>query len=245
MAFDIGGIGGQLVKWLLNPLIWVLIIALIVGFTFGVLAIRKKRKLIYECIELVDYGSGKFGFNLIKCGYYGKKKMLRGLWDYGEEIMQTKDGETIYEFSTEDFQEINGKRGVVCFRDPVNQSILVPISKTSVYGWKDINGVRTKVAGAEILGEIAPAEFRDIALDIIKDVDRETSDWREKIIQFVMWGLIIVFSLVSIIVIAQMVKNGQKEASELIIQAGTTCLDAAKSVCSQIASTVISQGGAP
>ena len=230
MAIDIGGAGSLLISWLLNPLIWVLIIALVIGFTFGILIIRKRRKLIYQCLELVDYGSGKYGYNMLKCGYFGKSKALKGLWDSGEEQMETKDGEIIYEFSTEDFQEVNGKRGVICFRDPVNQNILVPISKT-------------KVENKELLAEIAPAEFRDVALTIIKDADKETSDWKEKMIQFVMWGLIVVFSLVSIIVIAQMVKHGQTEASELIAQASTTCLESAKSVCSQIASAA--SAGAP
>lgn len=229
-GFSIGGAGGLLIGWLLNPLIWLLIIALLIGVTFGFLIIRKRRKLIYECLELVRYGSGKFGFNLLKAGYFGRKKMFRGLWDSGEERMETKDGEVIYEFSTEDFQEINGKRGVVCFRDPINQNILVPISKT-------------EVTNREVLAEIAPAEFRDVALDIIKDVDKETADWKERIIQFAMWGLVVVFSLVSIIVIAQMVKHGQTEAAELIAKSSTTCLESAKSVCSEIARTA--SPGAP
>ena len=119
MAADLGGVGGMLLQWLLNPLIWLVIIFLIVAVTFGFLAIRKRRKLIYQCLELVDYGNGKHGFNMIKCGWFGKKKMLGGLWDRGEEQMETQDKDVIYEFSTEDFQEINGKRGIICFRDPV------------------------------------------------------------------------------------------------------------------------------
>lgn len=221
-GFDIGGAGGLILGWLLNPLIWIVIIFLVLAFTFGVLKIRKKRKLIYQCLEIVDYGGEKAGFNLIKCGWFGKKKALKGLWDTGEEQMETGDGEIIYEFSTEDFMEINGKRGVVCFRDPVNQNILVPINKT-------------KVENKKLLGNIAPAEFRDVALGIIEDADKETSDWKERVMQFVMWGLVVVFSLVSIIVIAQMVKNGQQEASNLIVEAGKTCLENAKTVCSQIA----------
>jgi uncharacterized membrane protein len=240
MAFSFGGIGGMLIGWLLNPLIWLVIILVMLGATWGILLIRKKRKLIYECLELVDYSEGKFGFNLIKCGYFGKKKHLRGLWDTGEEQMETKDGEVIYYFSTEDFQEINGKRGVICFRDPINQNFLVPISKTKVIGM-DSKG--KKVSATELLAEIAPADFRDVAAQIVADADRETSDWKERIIQFIMWGLIIVFSLVSIIVIAQMVKNGQAEASKLIADAGKNCLEAAKSVCSEVAG--VASSGAP
>lgn len=231
MAFDIAGIGGLVAGWFINPLIWLLIVGVLVFFTIGVLVIRKRRKLIYECLEVVDYNDGKYGFNLMKCGYFGKKKMFRRLWDSGEEQMETKDGEVIYYFSTEDFQEINGKRGVVCFRDPVNQNILVPISKIKVIARR--NG--KEISAAELLAEIAPAEFREVAVDIIKDVDRETKDWKERIIQFVLWGLVVVFSLVSIIVIAQMVKNGQDKAANLILEAGKTCLSNCKEICTEIA----------
>jgi len=230
-GFSLGGAGSMLIGWLLNPLIWIVIVGVLVAVTFGFLALRKKRKLIYDCIEIVNYGSEKAGYNVIKCGYFGRKKMLKGLWDSGEERLETKDGDVIYEFSTEDFQEVNGKRGVIAYRDPVNQNILVPISKSKVIAYRDDK----KITAAELLGEIAPAEFRDVALDIIKDADKETSDWKERMIQFVMWGLIIVFSLVSIIVIAQMVKHGQTEANDLILEAGKTCLEGAKQVCSEIA----------
>lgn len=228
MALDIGGIGSMLIGWLLNPLIWILIIFVFLAVTIGFLKIRKRRKLVYDCLELVDYGKskyddyGKFGFNLMKCGWYGKKKLMRGLWDYGEEQLETRDGDIIYEFSTEDFQEINGKRGVICFRDPVNQNILVPIDKC-------------KIKNSHLLGEIAPADFRDVALKIIDDANKETTEWKDKLLQFASWGLVIIFSLVSIIVITQMIKQGQTEAANLITEAGNTCLSNAQTICSQIA----------
>jgi hypothetical protein len=239
MAFDMGGIGGMIIGWLLNPLIWIVIIAGVLGATWGILILRKRRKLRYECIELVDYAGGKFGYNLLKAGWFGKKKILFGLWDSGEEQLETKSGEVIYYFSTEDFQEINGKRGIICFRDSLNQDILVPITKTRVFCMRD----GKKLTSAEVLAEIAPADFREIAGQIISDVDRETSDWKKQIIQYIIFGLIIVFALVSIIVITQMVKNGQDSASELIANAGNQCVELAKAACSEIAGTA--SGTAP
>lgn len=228
------GAGSLLISWVLNPLIWLVIIIVVLILTFGMLKIRKRRKLLYNCIEVVDYGKtdlgddeddivlGKCGFNNIKCGWFGKKKLLNGLWDYGNEQLETKDGDIIEKFSTEHFQEIDGKRGIVVYRDPVNQNILVPIKKMGVFN-------------KHLLAEIAPAEYRDTAVRIIEDADKETSDWKEKLMQFVAWGLVVIFSLISIIVITQMVKNGQTEASELILEAGRTCLENAKDVCSQFA----------
>ena len=230
MAIDFSGASGLLLDWLLSPVIWLVIIFVVLICTFGFLKIRKRRKLTYPCLELVNLGYGKSGFNTFRCGWFGSTKWLRGLWDFGEEQMETQDGDIIHDFSTEDFQEINGKRGVVCYRDPINPNVLVPVNQV-------------EMKNGELLAEIAPANFRDVALGIIKDADKETADYTEKIIQWVIFGTIIIFALVSVIVITQMVKQGQAEASNLILQAGETCLSAAKEVCSQIANSA--SGNAP
>jgi hypothetical protein len=219
-----------LFDWLLSPFIWFALIFVFIAATFGFLWIRKKRKLVYEIIEIVDYDYGKTGFNLIKGGWFGKKKALKNWFDYGDERIETQDGDIIQDFSTEDFQEINGKRGIIVARDPVNPEILVPISKV-------------RINGKEMLNEIAPAEYRDAALRIIDEADRETSDWTKQVVQWVLIGGTIIFALVSIIIIAQMVKHGQQEASDLIVEAGKTCLENAKEVCQSLASS--KAGGSP
>lgn len=222
---EVSGATQLLFDWLLSPLIWGVLILIFVAGTVGILYIRKKRKLVYNVIEIVAYGNGKAGFNFMRGGYYGKKKVLRGWFDYGEEQLETQDGDKILNFSTEDFHEYNGKRCIVVARDSVNQDVLAPVNEINIKGMK-------------MLAEIAPAEYRDAALDIINEADRETSDYTKQIVQWVLVGMTIIFSLVSIIVIAQMVKNGQTEASELILEAGQTCLTNAKEVCQSIANTI-------
>lgn len=192
--------------WLLSPFIWLILIFIFVAGTFGILWIRKKRKLIYKGLELVKYKNGNSGFNNIKFGWFGKKKYLGGLYDRGEERLETQDGEKILNFSTEDFKEVDGARAPVVYRDPNNPDILVPISNVNF-------------EGEEMLAEIAPAEYRDAAAACVDEVDRETQDKTEKIIRYVLFGMVIIFALVSIIVIAQMVKQGQTEAKELILEA--------------------------
>lgn len=227
---DLSGPSALLFEWLLSPFIWFVLIFVVLAATFGFLWIRKKRKLIYGCLEIVDYSYGKSGFNLIKCGWFGKKKFLRGWWDYGEERVETQDGDQILNFSTEDFQEINGKRAIVCSRDPVNPDVLVPI-----------NNVRIK--GKEMFAEIAPAEYRDAALRIIDEADRETSDRTAQIVQWILIGGTIIFALIAIILTTQMVKQGQDKATDLILQAGQICLTNAKEVCQEIATTI--RGASP
>lgn len=227
---DLSGATQLLVQWLVSPFIWIVFIFIFLVGTFGILWIRRKRKLIYSILEFVDYENGKTGINLMKGGYYGKKKALRGWWDYGEEQLETQDGDRILNFSTQDFHEFNGKRAIVVARDPVNQDILAPISKV-------------KIKGQQMLAEIAPAEYRDAALDIINEADRETSDWTKRVIEWVLFGMVIIFALVAIIVITQMVKQGQATAAKLIVDAGDTCLKSAKEVCQSLANQISS--GAP
>lgn len=227
MAFELSGMTSMLISWFVNPLIWLIIIGVIIFVTFGFLKIRQRKKLKYPTLEVVDLGNGKMGFYLIKSGFFGRNKFLGGLWDYGEEVLKSDDGSTILDFSTEDFQEVNGKRGVVCYRDPIRQKILVPINNLVV---------RNK----ELVAAIAPSSYTDTGIDIIKEAEKETRDWKDKMLQFIAFALVIVFALVSIIVIVQMVKQGQTAASDLIVKAGTVCSDNCKSVCSQIAAAASS-----
>lgn len=229
---DLSGITNYIINWVINPLFWLL---LIVGFLLGVvliLYIRKKRKLIYKTVEIVDLGRGKVAFNNLKSGWFGKTLYFRGLWWSGEEVLRTATGEIIEEFSTEDFQEVDGKRGVVCYRDPINQNILMPINKA-------------KFNNKELVADIAPASYRDAAIDIFNQAVKETSDWKDKVLQFIAWALVIVFSLISIIVIVQYVKSGQDKAAELLLQAGTKGAEACANICKEAVSVATSKGTAP
>jgi len=229
---DVSSITAIILKWVINPLFWFL---LIVGFVVGViliLVIRKRRRLIYKTVEMVDIGKGKIAFNNIKSGWFGKTIYLKGLWWSGEEVLRTGTGEIIEDFSTEDFQEIDGKRGVVCFRDPINQNILVPIS-------------RGKFNNKELVADIAPASYRDAAIDIYNQAVKETTDWKDKVIQFIAWALVIIFSLIAIIVIVQYVKSAQDKAAELLLQAGTKGAEACSNICKEAVNIATKSSTAP
>jgi hypothetical protein len=234
-AIELSGFTKTLTSWIINPMIWLLIIAIVLGITFGFLIMRKRRKLMFPAAEIVDLGGqGKTCINFIGkkgAGWFGKKRWLFNLWDYGDEVMRIKDGSIIEEFSEEDFQEVNGTRGVIFYRDPIRR-LLFPINKLTVHN-------------KELVTCIAPATYTDTALDIIKAGEDETKDWKEKIMQFLIWAGIIIFSLVAIIVITQMVKNGQENAAKLIVDAGETCMKNAKEVCGQIVSQYAKASGAP
>lgn len=222
---EISAYTGMVMQWLLTPIIWIILFFVFIFVSVGILWIRKKRRLMYPTVEIVDLGNGKMGFNLFKSGWFGKKQYFKNLIHFGGEVLKTKDGETIEEFSSEDFQEVNGKRGVICYRDPLNPKILVPI-----------NHLYTK--NKNLVAEIAPASYRDTAISIIKTAEEETRDKWANLVQWMIFGGVIIFALVSIIVITQMVKNGQAEASKLIVDAGDTCLKNAQEICGQICSAL-------
>lgn len=227
----LSGFGAYAIKLVLQPLFWLIIIVGLVFIIWMLLVIRRKRRLQFPTLEIVDLGDGKFALNKMKSGYFGKILKLRGLFWSGEEVLRTQYGDIIEQFSTEDYQEVDGKRGVVCYRHPLNQKVLLPISKLQL---KD----------KQLVANIAPADFTDASVEIIKDAERETRSGIEKILQWIVLGGMIIFALVSIIVIIQYVKHSQTEAANLILEAGKTCLENAKEICQNLA-TNIPSGSAP
>lgn len=220
MAFNISGVGAILMGWIFSPILWLLIILGILAIAWTGLVIRRKRLLRYETVEIVDLGKGKTSLNFIKSGWFGINSYFKGLWWNGREVMKTEDGEIIEDFSETDFQEVNGERGIIVYRDPINR-LLVPIS-------------HLEMKNKHLVAEIANASFRDVAVDIVKDAEHETTDWTEKVIMWAVMGGLIVFALVSIIIIIQFIKGSEEKASNLILEAGKTCLENAKQVCNTI-----------
>jgi hypothetical protein len=223
---NIEAILSYVIKWIVNPLIWLLILIFVSGGILTILYIRKKKRLQYPIIMTTEYGK----YNA-KAGYYGIKEYLRGLWWTGREIMKTDEGDAVVGFTEDCFTEIDGKRGFECYRDPRTSTVVA------------LKG-QTVIRNREALKDIPPGNYVDEAINLLDEIDSETSDRTAKIIQFVAWALVIVFSLISIIVIVQMVKGAQKEASELILNAGGVCAEMGKVACQQIC-TAIESTGAP
>ena len=221
---DTSAITGVLLDWMLSPLIWIAIVVVVGILGMGVLYIRKKRKMYKDFIEVVDYGSGKAGFNTMKGGYVGKKKAIFGLLDYGDEHLESEYGDIIFNFTDADYQEINGKRGILVARDPNNHKLLVPLSKVHI-------------VNKEIFLDIPPGEYVDAVKELIGDVENETKDRMKEIAQWIIFGGIIIFAILSIIFVTQMISQSQEKASNLIMEAGKTCLENAKQICQEIATT--------
>lgn len=216
---------------------WIILGICFLGGAFTILIIRKNRKLNIPYIELLDIGRGKVSakFNRkTKAGWFKHHTTLFGLWDYGyEEVCLTKDGRKVLNISAEDYHDINGKPGLILQRSPEDPNLLVPINKA-------------ELKNGDLLNTIAPADFRGVAVDIIKKGEKETADRTKEIVQWVIFGGVILFALIAIILIVQMVKSGQDKAGDLILQAGKISSENIKTICANyghVGKTVVS--GAP
>lgn len=214
-----------IMQWIVNPILWFFILLILVAGIFISLLIRKNKRLIYPVIEVVDLGNGKACLNNLMAGYYGKKLHLKGLWWTGEEILRVKSGEIIRDLSSTDFKEIDNKRGIVVVRDMFDSRILVPVSKI-------------EIKGKELLIEIAPSSYVEACVDSFKDAVEETTDFKDKLLSYGVMALLIIFSLMAIIFIIQYVKGSQKEAGELLLQAGSKGAEACRNLCSDFASSI-------
>lgn len=246
MAFDWGGFAGIAFKWLSSFLFWGILLFLFVVTVLGSLYIRKRRKLIYPAIELTDLGAGKIGFKSHKAGWFKTKTIFFGLYDFGgEDVLMLKDGRVVQAGSSEDFHDINGKRGLLVIRKSDDPSILLPINKAGTsdkYVKKNVTikgniiskflGLRELkkenedlasvkkmgVVNPELLTEIAPADYRDASVKIINSSEKETRAKWEKLAPYVLFGTMAITFMITIILIVQMVKHGQTEAKDLILE---------------------------
>lgn len=220
LGLDTSGFNAFFFQLLSSFLFWGILAFAFVVVTIGILYFRKKRKLQFPTHILTDLGGGKLGIDTKKkSGWFKHKTALFGLYDYGgEECLKTADGRVILDASSEDFQDINGRRGIIVIRSSQDPRILVPVSKM-------------KVSNGNLLTDIAPATYREASVSIIKQAERETADKMEKIVQWVIFGGVIIFALIGVILITQMVKNGQAEAGKVLLEAGRITKDNIETIC--------------
>lgn len=230
---------GGMFSILSSLLFWLVMAVVFVIIAFMFLVVRRNKKLSINIIECTPLGRGKLGIKSgkkLKGGWFKHRTTLFGLWDYGyEEAFKTKDKRTVLSVSSEDYHEINGKMGLICLRSPEDPKILVPVNQA-------------KIENGDLLFKIAPADYRSTVVDIVKKAEKETQDKTDKIVQWVMWGGIIIFSFIAIVMIVQMVKSGQADAKELILEAGKMNTENLKTICQgvkTVGEAVASTGNAP
>jgi len=203
---DLGNITGVLKSWFVSGFFWMFIIVVLgimVFFFYGWMS--KRSKLKYNVIEIVKYGNGKTGANLLKAGFF-KSRTFLWFFDYGgQTFIRTSDGRRIIEATTEDLHDIFGKKGFYVRRKDDDITVLVPICKIDF-------------EGEEAMFEIAPADFRDTSANILSDAIKETQGTWEKLLPYVAIGLCLFLSIISIVINMQMTNNTVNKVGEMLIQ---------------------------
>ena len=208
MAFDMSGIGVTAFGWFQSIFIWV-IIMFVLGILFiGILKIKQIRKFQYTCIEVVGLGQGKVSVYITKAGWFKKKRSFFGLIEIGgEQQLICKDGKRkVFNVSSTDYHEINGKRGLICKRKDDDPEVLVPID-------------RVEIANLGLLLRIAPADYRDAAVDILEEKRKETMTWMEKNMPLIITMGVFAFGIIALIIIFNFAKGESAAWREYAIAA--------------------------
>lgn len=204
MADYFSGITGAMKGWLSSGLFWMIITIILTVGVFLILHINKKRRLRWNVLELLAYGNGKVGINMLTAGIFKKKTTIFGLWDYGNEnVIKCSDGRIILEGSIGDLMDIMGRKGFIVRRKDDDPKILVPINK--------INFLNEKA-----LFEITPADFRDASVNIVDMATRETQTWADKYLPYIMLGGMIIFFIVGFILASQFFNRTVDKAGEIL-----------------------------
>jgi hypothetical protein len=184
---------GGIPAMLTSGFFWFAVLGIIVIVGIGSLYVRKRLRLQYPAYVLADVGSKKAGIESTKAGWFKNKTFFFGLWDYGSETyLYTADGRKVQGGSSGDFHEINGKRGLLLKRKDDDPKILIPIPEVEM----------DKASKALILS-IAPADYRDASVQLIRQAENETKGKWEQIIQWILFGGLVIAYLVTMIVMSQ------------------------------------------
>jgi len=191
----------------LTPILWVIFIFGMLLLGVGSLWLRRQRKLEYECLIFSQVGDGKTSIKLTKAGWF-KERSLLGLWDYGtEEKIRTKDGRVIFGLTRANMHFFKDKRAIICIEKGDDKKVLVPLDRLDL-----------SEESRRMLGSIAPVDLRDVSSQILSKNASELKSTMMQYMQMAIFAGLIVFAIIGIILVTQMVKSGQAESKDLILQ---------------------------
>lgn len=195
---------GQMQGILANILMFVVVGIIIGSFLFIIIFVKKTKKLKFPVLEIIKLKHGRIAINKTKAGWFKRQQKFFGLIEKGEELMMTEDKRIIADVSAEDFEEINGKRGLVVRRKDDDPKILLPIS-------------RIQFQNENLLMEIAPADFRDTAIRLLEqEADNLKTGFEKKLPQIINIGLVVITMIVLMFLIQQSSQALQQTADKCL-----------------------------
>lgn len=154
---DFGTVISTMGSWF----IWVGVILVLLVFGFVFIYVRKKAKFTYQCLIVTEIGAGKIGVEKTKCGWFKSNKILNGYIEVsGERRLETVDGRVVRMAGTDNFHEIDFKRGIICQAKSDDPKVLVPIE-------------RVEIANKNLITVIASADYRETSGQILAENSKE------------------------------------------------------------------------
>jgi len=187
MAFNAGA--------LMNILKIFLSIAGTIIMLFVSIIIWKNNRYVYPVLVVRGSGLGKVVLEHTKAGKFKKGKVFFNLIDLrGEYELVTKKNQIIANFSDQDMHDINGKKGFIVVQKPDDQKILVPISLT-------------RLENMNLIMKIAPADFRDVAVQLKNRSEKEMMSSMETFLPYISIMIVGVIAFLIFVVTFQFVSG--------------------------------------
>lgn len=185
---------------------------------------RKRNRLRIPAVEVRNLGKGKFSLKFFKAGVFGHLVYLKMLFWKGDRTIRLSDTTVIQGMQDDFFQEVNGKRGIVFYRDPKNNHIGIPLSKA-------------EFENTELLMQLAPVNVKNTILDNLRAARRETQPHNSQTIQMIGIAVICLVIMVSVIFVTnyggKVLADGQKYMLDSQNAAAATCKNIAVAACSE------------
>jgi len=206
MADMFGNLGGQVFGWFNTLWLWLAVFVGVFVLAVAFLLFLKWGKMRFTAIEEIGIGNDKVSVKVRKAGWIKSDRIFFGLIEKGgTEDMCLNDGRKVLNFSSTDFQDINGRPGIICRRHETDPKMVVPISSV-------------KISNHELLEAIAPADYRDAATEFMKRAEKETMGFWEQNWQVMMNYAILFFGIIMLIVLANVVGQQLSEARQFYIK---------------------------
>lgn len=233
----------MIVQWASSFLMWIGVILFGATGIIGFLIYNKRHKMKFPVVELTDLGQGKIAFRDFFGGWVKSKTMFFGLIEIGgEQIFTLQDGRKVFYTASTDFHEINGRRGLVVIRKTDDPKILMPLHKGEIKNKLDNKGnavfdiVENMTIGKKnLMMEIAPADYRDVSVNIIESASNETMGKLDKYLPYLILAGIVAFAFISLILTIQYNKWSITEAKAMVTEASKATIETARIISSGVA----------
>ena len=227
MAMDVGMFLSPIFGWFSTILMMFLYGGIGVAGIFAVLYGLRLSKYVFPVIVMVDLGNGKMGIHSkVKAGWFRSETKFFGLIESaGNRAMMTNDKppRKVENVSTKDFQEINGKRGLVAQQKADDPTILVPIH-------------RMNVTNEELLNEIAPADYRDASVKIMNRAESELKGGLNKMLSLAAPFVYALMLFICIMIIVSFGNHQIETILKIVQTASSSCTSTTASTATAAAS---------